>query len=146
MQELDDLKGILDTHGVHETLRELNSRTPHRFTGIYRFDGGILRNLHLVDQFNPDVRRGDDVPIQDAYCSLLSESDPRLEFAEVQSDPHVAVKPGKVVSYCGVLIRNADGTPFGSLCHYDVKPCQKRMSDVPLLEAIAPALLGAVQG
>ena len=31
--------------GVHAALRYLNSRTPHRFTGVYRYDGDVLRNM-----------------------------------------------------------------------------------------------------
>jgi len=141
--ELNELLEILAKRGVHETLCILNSRTPHRFTGVYRFDGSVLRNEHLVDQFNPEIRRGDDIPMQHAYCSLLEEAHESVEFADARSDAPVDKPESPVISYCGVLLRNDNGTPFGSLCHYDVKPCQKRMSDVPLLEALAPAIFRA---
>lgn len=144
LEKLNELRQILDARGVHETLRFLNSRTPHRFTGVYRFDGPVLRNEHLFDQFNPEVRRGDDVPMEDAYCALLQEAHDSLQFSDARTTDACEPRATPVVSYCGVLIRNKDGTPFGTLCHYDVKPCQKRVSDVPLLEAIAPDLLVAV--
>ncbi len=146
LDELNELREILATCGVHETLRILNSRTPHRFTGVYRFDGAMLRNEHLVDQFNPEIRRGVDTPMQFAYCSLLQEAHENLEFADARRDTRVDHKTGfPVISYCGVLLQNANGTPFGTLCHYDTKRCQKRMSDVPLLEALAPAIFRALE-
>ena len=30
--------------GPHQGLEYLNSRTPHRYTGVFRFDGDMLRN------------------------------------------------------------------------------------------------------
>ena len=142
---MEELLEILESRGLHETLRIFNSRTPHRFTGVCRFDGSLLRNEHLVDQFTPEIRRGEDIPMQHAYCALLRDAHETLEFNDARDDDRVDHDVGSpIVSYCGVLIRNVDGTPFGTLCHYDVKPCQKRMSDVPLLEAITPALFGAL--
>ena len=43
------LREILDARGVHAFLKALNSRVPHRFTGIYRFEDPILRNVRLFD-------------------------------------------------------------------------------------------------
>ncbi len=144
--ELDELKEILGRSGIHEVLRVLDSRTPHRFTGVNRFDGAMLRDGQLCDPFRPDVLRGNDVPVHDACCARLREANGTLEFTDALADPCIEHRPGSaVVSYCGMLIRNDDGIPFGSLCHHDVKPCQKRVGDVPLPEAIAPALFRATR-
>ena len=62
---------ILATQGVQEALRFLNSRTTHRFTGVYRFDEPHLRNLALLDADLPTVTRGDDAPMEATYCSLV---------------------------------------------------------------------------
>jgi hypothetical protein len=45
-----------------------------------------------------------------------------------------------------VLIRAADGRPFGTLCHYDMRPCQPRTSDVPLLREVAVQIYNHVTG
>ncbi len=63
----------LDESGLHAALALLNSRTPHRFTGAYRYDGEILRNEGLYDRFSPESVGGDDVPMPLAYCALLGE-------------------------------------------------------------------------
>jgi hypothetical protein len=39
-----------------------------------------------------------------------------------------------------VLIRDAEGKAFGTLCHYDMQRCQERTTDLPLLEEAAGLL------
>ena len=50
--------------GLHGALRFLNARTPHRFTGLYCYDGANLRNIALFAQFNPDQVEGNDAPME----------------------------------------------------------------------------------
>ena len=136
----------LEQDGLHAALRLLNERTPHRFTGIYRYDGDMLRNVALFDLQDPDLRQGDDVPMQASYCALLPEGDAgALQFDDPRSDPPAMARAHltPVVSYCGVLLVDAAGQPFGSLCHYDLKPCQARTSDLDMLRALAPQLAAA---
>lgn len=136
---------ILSEKGLHEALRFLNQRTPHRFTGVYRYDGDVLRNEHLFDLNAPEVTRGPDVPMVDAYCDMVRRTDEPIEFLDVRRDGTIAPKEGSpVVSYCGVLIRDEEGQPYGTLCHYDVKRCEERSSDMPLLEAVAPLVYRAL--
>ncbi len=145
MPELADVMSYLSNGGIHEALRYLNSRTPHRFSGIYRYDGDMLRNEHLFDRDTPSLRGGDDVAMVDAYCAIVGQREEALEFGDIHADTRIAFKPGSpVVSYCGVLIRSADGKPFGTLCHFDVLPCQERSTDIPLLEAVAPLMFKAL--
>lgn len=143
---LAELTDVLEEGGVHAALRYLNSRTPHRFTGVYRYDGAMLRNECLFDRHAPEALRGDDVAAEDAYCSMLSGRAEPLEFADVANDADVAVKPGSpVISYCGALITTPEGEPFGSLCHFDFLPCQSRTSDAPLLEQAAHLVYRALR-
>ena len=136
---------MLEPEGVHSALRFLNSRTPHRFTGIYRYDGDVLRNVYLFDQFDPASTKGQDVPMVDAYCANVGRAGSGIEFSDVGTDRKVEIKSGSpVVSYCGALIRDSSGEPFGTLCHYDVKPCDVPVSDLPLLEEIAPLIYEAL--
>lgn len=138
MQEIKDFEDILKSKGVHEALRFLNARTPHRFTGVYRYDGTILRNIVLFDQYTPDIHHGDDFPMKDAPCARVGEHDGRLVVKEFLSDFRFRRSFAPIVSYCGVLIRQPDGTPFGTICHFDIKPCEAPPNNTLLLEAVAP--------
>ena len=148
--DLLEFQSALESFGLGGALRFLNARTPHRYTGIYRFDGDMLRNECLFDRYDPRVAHGDDVPMEAAYCALVGESEAPLEFVDARLDGRFSPREGSpVISYCGVVIKDSGGAPFGTLCHYDTHPCQKRISDIPLLEAVAPMLLhalGAVPG
>ena len=136
----------LENDGLHAALRLLNERTPHRFTGIYRYDGDMLRNVILFDVHDPHLQRGGDIPMQHSYCALLQDSDTgAIEFNDPRSDPPSMARSHltPVVSYCGVLLVDAAGQPFGSLCHYDLKPCQPRTSDLAMLRGLAPQFAAA---
>ena len=141
-----EFRTIVRNRGLHDGLRFLNARTPHRYTGIYRYDGDMLRNVYLYDQFSPSVCKGADVKMVDAYCALVGQRQATVEFADINAEKSIAVKADSpVVSYSGALIRDDHGEPFGTLCHFDTKPSQARMSDVPLLEAIAPLIYTILQ-
>lgn len=133
--------------GLHVALGYLNSRTPHRFTGVYRYDGAMLRNMALFDRFEPALQGGIDIPMSDAYCANVGRTREPLEFADAISDgrfPHLPASP--VVCYSGVLISSREGVPYGTLCHYDVRRCQVRTSDIPLLQAAAPFIFTELEG
>lgn len=138
MQQEEVAAWVKDLHvfGVHEIIKRLNNRTPHRFTGIYRYDGAVLRNEYLYDRFNPSVKHGDDIPMKDAYCSVVKIIG-TIESWNAPHEPCLHDIKSPVVSYCGVLIRNEVGEPFGTLCHYDFLPCEQRISDRQFLEALA---------
>ena len=131
---------LLHEAGLHGALRFLNGRTPHRFTGVSRYDGPMLRNVGLFDQFNPEDVRGEDAPIEHTFCSLVPGFGGALAFSDSANDPRVAHVDTPVVSYCGVLLRDDDGSPLGTLCHFDLKPCEPRTSDLQFLETLAPIL------
>jgi hypothetical protein len=138
---IDEFAALLAQHGVPAALKYLNGRTPHRYTGIFRFDGDTLRSEALFDRFDPSVAKGDDVPMLVTYCSLVGRQEAPLEINDAATDERYrGAVDTPVVSYCGVLIRDATGRAFGTLCHYDLQRCQERTSDLPLLEA-AGALL-----
>jgi GAF domain-containing protein len=137
------LERLLAGADVHEALRFLNSRTPHRFTGIYRFDGGILRNLHLFDAEQADVRCGEDAPLAETYCSIVDQFERSFTTADARNDDRLRTHPAreKVVSYCGVLLRDEQGNAFGTLCHFDRVACDIPTAEIPLMEAAAPLVM-----
>jgi response regulator RpfG family c-di-GMP phosphodiesterase len=137
---------ILDTQGVHEALKFLNSRTSHRFTAMYRFDPPMLHNLLMVDSYTPSVRTGDDAPLVETYCSIVGTTHHNFTTEDTRMDDRLRDHPARhvVISYCGVPLHDADGAPFGTLCHFDLVPSDIPVAEIPLMEAAAPLLMGAL--
>ncbi|RPD44149.1 hypothetical protein DNI29_22395 [Hymenobacter sediminis] len=134
--ELLELRVALQ-QGLPTALHYLNARTPHRYTGLWRFEGNMLRNVALYDRADPTRQRGEDAPLSATYCALVGRQQAPLAIHDATTDARAQGVPTPVVSYCGVLVQDAQGRPFGTLCHYDLDRCQPRLSDVPLLEAAA---------
>jgi PAS domain S-box-containing protein len=140
------VQAVLAEEGVHAALRLLNERTPHRFTGLYRFDPPMLRNVALYDADQPGDRLGEDGPLAESFCSLVAECEGTFATADARTDPRVARHPGgqTIASYCGVLVRDAAGAPVGTLCHYDLAPRADSDAEVAVLEGVAPLFAPAV--
>jgi len=138
---------ILATAGVHEALRFLNSRTPHRFTGLYVIDGDMLRSVDLVDVYTPDVRKGEDSAADETFCGLVRNDDAPFATEDAREHERLRNHPARerVISYCGVLLRDKSGQPFGTLCHFDVMPCEIPHEELPLMEQAAQALFEALR-
>lgn len=140
-QEIAEFTTLVQQHGVRKALAYLNQRTPHRYTGLFRFEGEVLHNEVLVDGNQPLVQQGDDVPLAATFCSLVGRQQVPLEILDAATDTQFGgLIDTAVVSYCGVLVRDAQGQPYGTLCHYDMQRCQERTTDQPLLEAAAALL------
>jgi hypothetical protein len=135
----------LEQQGLHAALRLLNERTPHRFTGIFRYDGDMLRNVMLFDQHTPDLVRGDDIPLRETYCALVPENGGALNVADARIDARMAKRSAvtPVVSYCGIQLYGSHGELFGTLCHFDMLPCEERVGDIDMLVSLAPQLARA---
>jgi hypothetical protein len=141
------LEKILRDRGLHEALRFLNGRTPHRFTGVYLFDPPMLRNLHLIDAYDPEQRKGEDALVTETYCSIVGQTRETFITADTRADARLVGHPARatVLSYCGVLLRDIEGKPRGTLCHFDLLPCDVPIHELPLLEAAASIVLETVQ-
>jgi len=137
---------ILEKQGIHDALRFLNSRTSHRFTALYRFDSPTLRNIALIDSYTADVKKGDDAPMADTYCSIVGQLERSFTTEDAREDDRLCAHPAHdtVISYCGVLLRDAAGVPFGTLCHFDNVPSEVPVREMPLMEAAAPLLMRAI--
>ncbi len=137
---------VLEGGDLREALRFLNSRAPHRFTGIYRFDAQTRRSVALLDAAAPAVTRGEDAPLEATYCSIVRTFERPFTTEDAGRDSRLRDHPAResVVSYCGVLLRTAAGAPFGTLCHFDVAPCDVPVQEVAVMEAVAPLLMRLV--
>ncbi|MFD2786228.1 hypothetical protein [Hymenobacter rubripertinctus] len=138
--EITEFTALLHQQGVHAALGYLNRRTPHRYTGMWRFDGDMLRSEVLFDRKMADVRQGADAPMAATYCSLVGRYEAPVQILDATVDPQALGIETPVISYCGALIRDGQGQAFGTLCHYDLQRCQERTSDQPLLMAAAQLL------
>jgi hypothetical protein len=140
LAEISVFTDLLQQQGVHVALEYLNQRTPHRYTGLFRFGGEVLHNEALFDRYQPQVRQGEDVPSALTYCALVGRQQAPLDILDAATDPQAQGVETPVISYCGVLVRDAQGQAYGTLCHYDMQRCQQRTTDLPLLEAAAGLL------
>ena len=141
----DELIDRLRSRGVGSVLEYLNTHTQHRFTGLYRLDGAVLRNVALFDREQQRSQRGADSPLCDTYCSIVAETQASVVITDATIDPRAANNAGRtaVLSYCGALVRATDGTPIGTLCSFDPAPQPVMDDEIALLEATA-RLLGNV--
>ena len=144
--ELASFRSLLQGEGLRPALAYLNSRTPHRCTAVYRYEGEVMRNVLLFDRGDPTIERGIDVAVQDAYCGAVATTGKPFAFKDTRLLAQGRQLPqNPIVCYCGVLIRTPEGAAWGNLCHYDFQPCEMRTSDIPLLESAAPLVYAALE-
>src|SRR5919107_5315661 len=93
---VDELAGVLAECGLHAGLRFLNARTRHRFTGVYRFDPPMLRNLCLFDRENPTLRFGGDTPMRETYCSLVGAQASPFATPDAEADGRLLDHPARL--------------------------------------------------
>jgi len=145
-----EFAAVLDSEGCHYALAYLNSRTPHRYTGVFLYKGELLECFSLYDRFKPGKeQREEPTALANTYCALLAHRNACLDQLTLEvHDGSRDVRPTvrdissstPVLSYCGVAICDSKGRPVGTLCHYDEKRCQERSSDMPLLRSAARVL------
>lgn len=132
---------ILQSQGLHSALGFLNARTPHRFTGSYRFDGDTLRNVALFDRWDPSTKQGADAPMEQTFCAIVGRQERSLEVLDGSTDERFPwMADNAVLSYCGALIQGQNGPPLGTICHFDVQRCQTTSAEIPLLETCGELL------
>lgn len=132
--------------GILPALRYLNARTPHRFTGIFRFDEQTLENIYLVDREAAYAEPWPSFPVRESYCSFVQGTGDPFVIGDAPDDRRADGHPAqhRVISYCGVPIRLADGLLLASLCHFDYKPIPFSSLDLEFLIEVAPLLAEAL--
>lgn len=115
---------LLRDGGLHAALKALNATTPYRLTGVYRFEGDLVRSVVLFDRKNPDLTIGVDVPWSDSYCRMTAEDGRSCEIIDALNDDRLTAHAAReaVQAYVAVLLKTPDGAPLGTLCHYDLQP------------------------
>jgi GAF domain-containing protein len=140
------LRSALEAGGPRRALEYLNSRTPHRFTAMYRFDDATLRNLVFYDADHPDVEHTDAIPVLASYCVFVRDANATFSTTHAARDDRVGDHPKRQVlqAYCGVPLRDEEGRMFGTICHFDFDPMEISGEEVELMEAVAPMLRRAL--
>lgn len=140
---------LLAKGSLTSMLRALNERTRFRFTGLYRVDPPLLRNLFLYDRENPTLNVSGGVSsLEDTYCALVWSEDRPFATPNSASEPRLAAHAARerVQSYCGVPIRSVSGLVWGTLCHHDVRPRLLPRWENLVLERVAALLAPIVTG
>lgn len=131
---------LLSTDGPLAALRFLNERTRFRFTGVYRAEPPLLRNVHLYDRENPTLNVSGDVSrLDDTYCAIVWGGDRPFATADAPLDTRLVAHASResIRSYCGVPIRHESGSVFGTLCHFDVRPRLLSPTEIEVLTLAA---------
>lgn len=118
----------------------------HRFTAVYLFDGGTLRNFHLIDREDSSVQRCPDLPVLDSYCLYVRDTARQFMTEHAQRDARVDGHPKQKVvqSYCGYPLHDLHGDLVGTVCHFNYAPIDFDEDEIYLLERVGPLLAEAV--
>lgn len=134
---------LLRDGGLHAALAYLNERTRYRFTGLYRVEPPLLRNIGLFDRENPGIDvSGGVTRLEESYCSLTSSAAAPFMVQDAQSDERLVMHAARdsVLCYVGVPIRLPGGQPWGTLCHFDLRPRLLVTDELGALTTVAPVL------
>ena len=139
----ESFESTLRAHGLRSALALLNRRTPHRFTGLFRFRPPELLNVAIVDSWNENPQELGPAPIEETFCGYASVSGGHFATDDARADSRLLHHPlarHVVQSYCGVTILDKEGQPWGSLCHWDTRPCDLGTRSAEELHLAAKAL------
>ena len=138
------LRAVLGTSGLHHALAHLNQRTRFRYTGLYRTEPPVLRNLQLFDRENPTLLvDGGQLVLRDSYCGIVFRCNTPFSTADSMADARLSSHPARewMVSYAGVPIRTRGGEVWGTLCHWDVRPRLVPPTELSMLESVVPLFI-----
>lgn len=143
-----EFAALLERVGVAPALSFLNSRTPFRFTGIYRFDGLDIVNLYLHDREGQTAQSETPSPVSDTYCVWVQETLSVVRMTNSALDPRARhhAKREQIRSYCGYPIKDANGNLFGTICHFDYVTREIPADATLTLAEVAPILARIVAG
>lgn len=127
---------------IADAMRYLNSLTQFRFTGIYRFDGMSVQNIHLFDRVCGFGSDGSVSQVSGTFCLWINETLSVVRMTDSFSDPRAIGHPKREIvrSYCGGPICNEFGDLLGTICHFDYEPRDVPPGMLEILEAVGPSL------
>lgn len=113
----------LRSQGAQAGIAYLNEGVPHRYTAVYRIEGGLLRNVLLHDKLGevrPDFLEV--VRFEDSFCQfVLRDGAFRTDNSALDTRLDGHPYQGAMICYHGVPMLGREGELIGTLCHFDVK-------------------------
>ena len=136
------LRYLLSSGRIRQAVELLNSSADFRFTALFRFNAGMLDNLMLVDRDRAIDGPMDTVPIGESYCEFIRASAQPFVVRNSASDDRVAGHPKQPVvrSYVGVPLLDGDGSPLGTICHFDYDAVEINAGAMALMQVIGSYL------
>ena len=118
---IESFRAEVELGGLSRGLQMLNQTTEHRYTGIYRLEAGVLKNIDLFDkegEVKPEFLL--EVPLEDSFCQFVLR-DGLFRTSDTGKEPKLDGHKyqGVLLSYTGVPILGIDGQLYGTLCHFD---------------------------
>lgn len=134
-------EALLTQDESRPVLAFLNGMTGHRFTGLFRFDGGNLLNVSIFDR-EESLGAMPTIPIEASYCVFVRDGQSPFAVENSMGDERVAghSKRLDIQSYCGVAVRGEDGAMIGTVCHFDSRPMPADGHMMEFLEQASPLL------
>ena len=143
---LSGFREALEEGGLSRAMRFLNQSVAYRFSAVYVFSGGTLRNICIIDKLESEVSKTDDIPIEESYCVFIKRTAKPFSVNDSLNDPRVDghSKQQTIHSYYGLPLMGATGQLVGTLCHFDYDPMPLVEETVDFLDAVAPLIVGAL--
>jgi len=116
---------LVSERDMRALLSTLNGPTPFRYTSILRFDDDKLESVWTFDRGNQSADAyPPDVPVSASYCAFVRADGAPFATGDSLTEPRLQAHPKRETlrAYCGVPLFRADGSMFGTLCHYDELP------------------------
>lgn len=139
---LERFRSEVQQGGLNRGLKYLNDPIAHRYTGVYRLDGSLLKNIELYDK-EGEIKPAflEEVPLQDSFCQFVLR-DGLFRTSDTSKEPMLDGHKyqGVLLSYTGVPIVNRDGELYGTLCHFDALERELSESDFELLKGAAQTI------
>ena len=122
-RDISTFTSILRSRGTQASVDYLNAGVPHRYTGVYRIESGMFRNVVLTDklgEIKPEYLEV--VPFEASFCQfVVREGVFRTENSALDARLDGHPYQGVVVCYHGVPMMGRDGELLGTLCHFDLQ-------------------------
>lgn len=134
---------LLHERGLHDALGYLNERTRYRFTALYRAAPPMLHTVGLFDRENPAMDgAGAASVLEETYCAITCDTAKPFITMDAPNDTrleHHAARDS-ILCYAGVPIRLDSGRPWGSICHFDLRPRLLVGDELGALTTVAPVV------
>lgn len=140
---LTDFKEALRVQGLSPAMRLLNDATKYRFSAVYAFLGGNLRNVCLIDKTDAQVSRSGDLPVDDSYCVFVRRYAQPFSVENSLRDSRVENHPKQrsIHSYYGVpIVEPGTARVIGTVCHFDYESMKLAVGAADILDEVAPLI------